>query len=483
MKNLKLTAIALACTLSLTGCGGGSSDSSGNNNGNPPAPTPAPVMTNLERAKDLVQTAHEIVNDAKDIQAAYSPVLETLNGPALEGMNVALGFVSSAQLTAFAYGVVDNVSDQLTGSEIDQEFNEAGAPYFVTASDNATISTTSNGDFVINGTFKIKELQYSYYDYRTNQSIDEYGPEVTFTANNVKVLGSNVDTVSKTFQTTISNQGSMTVTENNQTIKLSFDGSGQNTVTETYPTAKSYRTRMIEWDQQDSLMDDQIADKVVVALDGVTLASTAPVATIKVDSLKLNIDKKFMTIIDSNGAMTNQQSLNLTPTSVALIGQFKMPTPSTDLSINAKIDLDPNTQFLVNESDDLVEDRLHFVKGTFSASVKGNTLVGTKTIPLDLQLTGKRADYQAVEATNIVIKVDGRTLNATAKAAVNVDIPSTTFTLSSLYGASTTIILDNDSNLIGTTAIMVDGQSYGTISEQSSGLFSALFIDNTIIVL
>jgi len=481
MKNAQLTALALACTFVLTGCGGGSSESSGTNGG---STIVVPTMTDLEKAKDLVQTAHLIVTDAQNIRAAYTPVLESLNNPAVEGLNNTLGFIADLQSGAFNYGVSDNVSDSLTGSDIDNEFNSNDNPYWVTAAPNAKISVNQNGDFVLNGDFKIKELEYQEYDYKTGGIINRYKPEVSFYANNVMVTGGNVDTVSKVFTSTIANQGSVTVTAGLQKASLSFVGTGINTVTETYTSAKSYRNRMIDWNNAESYDINTEADKIVIDLNGATLTTTNPAATIAANMFKLTLEKKEMSVANTNNVATAQKIKNIVPTSLQLTGQFKMPTPNTDLELNVKIDLDPTSQLMVDANNsDTVENDTHFAKGTFFVGLKGSTFVDNKTIPLDLQLTGKRADYLAVEATNIVIKVNNRTLNATAVSMRHVDLPTTTFTLNSGNGASTTFTLDDDSNPVGSIDVKVAGLTYGTISKQSSGLFVARFNDNSIIAL
>lgn len=498
MKNVTRTALALAYALVLTGCGGGGSSGTSSSS-NTPTPNPSnggttpvipptvpvvvPTMTDLEKAKDLVQTAHLIVTDAQNIRAAYTPVLNTLNGPAVDGLSTSLSFLSFLQQEAFKYGVLKNNSKQLVGSQIDQAFNFDGAPYVVQAGTNANITVTNNGNVVISGTFKIKELEYAYYDYFTRKNVITYLPEVIFTADNIQVTGSNVDDVSKIFTTTIANQGKISIRSGTQTSMLSFAGTGQNTITETYPTAQSYRARMLQWDQQINFGADDVADKVAIALNGVTLATTAPEATIAANTLQLTLEKKNMTVSNGHGVATAQQFVQLVPTLLDVNGQFKMPTPNTDLTVKASIKIDPTTQFLVNEYGQVDQNSSAFINGTFSVGLKGVTQVGNKSIPINLQLDGNRSDYQLIEATNIVIQLNDRTINATAKAAINVPQPTATFTLSSVNGASTTLIFDDNSDLMGLPTVMVGGQSYGTITKQSSGLYTAKFKDNAIIVL
>ncbi len=478
MKKFSLSVLSICCVLGLAACGGGSE-------GGSTSPT-TPTMSDLEKAKTLASDAHLMITDAKAIHDAYDPVVSTIDNPAMSGLNQSIDLLFDLQNDLFLDAVESQQSLSLKGSEIDQLDEFYG--YSIKASDDATVNVTTNGDVTINGTFTLKPILYAYVDLKGNK-VYEFGDEFTSSVKNMKFSGSNVLTASKVFTSNLASQGSIQTKAQGTTATLVLEGSGVNTVTESFDTSLTYKQRLT------STNADDFARKLDVSLKGVRVTTDTPQTTIVAQTLLLSGERVNAKVVNSSQTVT----LEL-PTRATVIGQVSMPEPKTDLSIDVTATVTPSSQtlaaqeycdgyyfngaeYVCDPAYELEENASAFLKGVFSVKLKGTTTVNTKNVPLDIVVSGKRDSYTTVQSTEIVLNVNQRKLIAEVTATDNVDVPMTHVKITSSVGSYTEFKLDENSDFVGDAPIKVGNTTYGSLLKQSSGMVSAKFNDNFIIVL
>ena len=186
----KKTLLVLACSAILTACGGGgdsSSNSGGNNSGNPAIPA-----SDLDKAKQLVDTTNTIISyfDSFDgLQSQYQPTFDAISDAGSD-----IGNASSLILTlaSLAQQDANGSTQEYNATQLEallKEDSTYGQYYYPDYQlSNNTLKVSVKPDSVtVTGGVTAKYWTDYVWDYKTQTGHDVFGNEAVVTVTNLKL--------------------------------------------------------------------------------------------------------------------------------------------------------------------------------------------------------------------------------------------------------------------------------------------------------
>lgn len=491
MRFFKLTALALASALALAGCGSdGSSTTVSNNNSStiPPKPPIDNGLSELEQAKNIINTAKQFILDNKAVKDAYEGASDILTAEQEQRINDT--FDVPADLLAY---MQEKNLLQLTAADInslakDADFKKALGDISLKPSSDFIATLNTAGQFKLSGTTSVISKAY---DYKYNPKTTKYEKTLTST-----------DTFTNIYNGYVNALNSNTSTNN---FKGSFGfnsiniGSGAQAVV--FSSASKGAT-----------VNAQFSDKILVNDDfdlkdinsaGITLEK----AVIKLGNLKLKANDSTieardleMAFLDMSHKLANGTlAVRTLPSTIKLTGQLIKKKPATDatISLNAVAnEADIKDVIKVTETGSIEEAKNKFVGVEILLSLKGTVArkntTATTTIPLDIQANLKRMTRDVVELQGLNASVDGKKLYVTGKTILDtnynvtckctqLDIIQNNATINLKFDVNNDFIIQNNST--GKFAdIKVNGKVFGELL-QNNGKVSAKFKDDSFIPL
>ena len=491
MKVFQLTALTLASTLLLTGCGSDSDNNIGSNNnsGLPSVPTKPPVnnnITEINQAKDIINTAKQFVADNVAITDAYKGASDILTERQQQRINATFELPS-----VLSYYMKEKNISTLNATSInalakDEEFNNYlnGITLLPKADFVATIN--NKGQLSVTGATSVKTETFDYYDYVLNPQTGQYEPTMSI---------DNFDVVYKGFEDALTTTESAT----SFTGKFGFDsiniGSGTDAVVFTSPSKGITVTGQFS----DKVIVDEEFDLDDINNKGITLEK----AVMKLDSVKMQANdstieaKGFeLAFLGMSHKRADGQLVTLTlPTAIKLTGNLTKGAPATNASITLNAvanEADIKNIVKVTAQGNLTEDVNRFVGMDVVLALKGTVAKknGTSTtlIPLDIQANLKRTARNVIELQGLSAWVDGKNLYMTGKTNLDANYNVMDSQLKITQNNAVIVLnVDADNKFIKDgmgklSDIMVNGKDFGDLLE-NNGKLSAKFNDNSIIIL
>ena len=174
----KKTLLVLACSAILTACGGGG-DSSSNNGGNIPE-NPAVPASDLDKAKQLVDTTNTIISYFKSFDGLQSQYQPTFDAIAYAGDD--LGNATGLALTLAVLAQQDSQGSAKTYNAAQLQTLLDAEGFIDYQLSNSTLEVTTTASSVsIKGTVTAKYLVGGHWDNVAMQWVDEFGEQATVT--------------------------------------------------------------------------------------------------------------------------------------------------------------------------------------------------------------------------------------------------------------------------------------------------------------
>lgn len=464
---LKKTLLAVLCGLSLVACGGGgdggssSTSTSGGTTDNGNTTTP---VSDLDKAKKLIQTANTIVSyydGFQDISEQYKVPAQAINETAPD-LSRATGL-----LLAVAEAVAQDAQGQTksyTTQQIQDLMASNSADYkFVS---NTLTAKVTGESIVIVGNAKVQYWQgYDFDKVNKDQAwtnVDNwyndpaysiYGDEAEITATNLTLSVPFVDTPRSTYNFKIQKDGKITVKNlNNKTA--SFSATADSTASIVYASNNTLENR------------EDIPKTATISLKGIVLESAG--ATFNLTELTSLAQKAIL----QNGTESVEQ---LIPSQLTLKGTVTYLQELLNLDAMIKLNNDLSKPIDVS----LNETATNFINANLAVKLSGNLKGANETpTPFNLDISAARADF----------------IQGTAKVAVSVDQNALTIDLVArnldqeqkimdvtIRHANGAFVQVNDIQNFKSAAVQVGNSSYGTVTKNSSGQYVAKFTDNSFI--
>ena len=186
----KKTLLVLACSAILTACGGGgdsSSNSGGNNSGNPAIPA-----SDLDKAKQLVDTTNTIISyfDSFDgLQSQYQPTFDAISDAGSD-----IGNASSLILTlaSLAQQAANGSTQEYNATELeallkeDSTYGQYYSPDYELSTNTLKVSVKPDSVTVTGGVTAKYWTDY-VWDSKTQTGHDVFGNETTVAVTNLKL--------------------------------------------------------------------------------------------------------------------------------------------------------------------------------------------------------------------------------------------------------------------------------------------------------
>lgn len=438
MRQLKLSALFLACSLAISGCGGSSSsDNATNNPGNGGV-----VLSDQAKAKGFVNTLNTMISGVQSIEANYKQVNDLSDNllNLQEGLFVVQDLLS--QLSEDESGVRKTYTTQ----QLTHILGELG--YDVT---NSTLTALTDGtNITLNGHFDYKPVKDWQYKVINGQGslVPVYGDQITTQVDNFKA------------NLSMDNSGlkqSVTLVKG---AKLSVKTAGTNPA---FIEATDDTVFNSAFDRNGNLVSASFQ------LKNMTL-NTGGTAQDLITLEELSAATKPATI--TYGQETVTQAV---PTELKLIGKLKSGDQKDQAAINLNIKLDNDLSkpiILTAEGD---ETATHFARVNINLAVDAKVRTGDvlKTI-----IAAKRTELAKAEVNQLELDLNGKKLMGQlwAEAGTNGQKNKVKVKLFDAQGASVTV---NDIDQFMSSDIMVNEKSWGTITKTSNGQYVAKFNDNT----
>lgn len=491
--SIKKLVLAIACSTVLVACGGGgdSASTSGNtSNGN----TPVNTISDLDKAKALINSAHNMVLDAEAVSTAYQNVGETWTFEGAGGLNLGLDAIASLMSSA-----AEEPAGTYTGNRLAALFNDSLSDNTqVQASSDAELIISANREVSFKGTLTIKELEYGQY---TSSGVFQpvYGQPTYVSFENIKLLLPNLNTVSNVSEGKIFAQGAIrvlptvTASAGSSLATLNLTGTQAHTVTAKFADNKSLQQRF------DSDVDfEQQVTEATVHLDRVQVVTQSPVSTFNLTKLDLTAKTAMVDVLDQDKKRIEQRK-TLLPTAFAVQGGFETAqAPATKGNLDLKVTLDnpdlnkvyyTQEQFVrwgsqagqgyTQETESQGQDSARFAQLSLALNLKGE-LTTSRKVPFDVTVTAKRSQFEQPSYGEAVLKLNGETLTLKDKTTtLSGGREQVVITVTHPNGAFVDVTYVDDEFI--SAPVKVGSTVHGNINEISGGAYVAKFTDNTII--
>ena len=456
----KKTLLVLACSAILTACGGGG-DSSSNNGGNIPE-NPAVPASDLDKAKQLVDTTNTIISyfDSFDgLQSQYQPTFDAISDAGSD-----IGNASSLILTlaSLAQQAANGSTQEYNATELeallkeDSTYGQYYSPDYELSNNTLKVSVKPDSVTVTGGVTAKYWTDY-VWDSKTQTVRDVYGDEAKVTVTNLK-LEAPFSASQSTYDFKLVAGGKI-ATKNVLSKKeaiLAFNS--DSTAQVVYNNAKKL----------DDRSSDQAPKTAQFKFENIVLTALGTGA-----ELSLTEFSSKATQVQFKDSLST--STEIIPTELNLKGKAVAGTENLNLEASIKLNNDLSKQIDVTNG----ETAAAFINADLNVKLSGNVKGGGTSIkPFSIDLTAKRNEYQKGTAT-IKVAVDKDALTADFKTdnLIAKDQPVVWAKLSHANGAYVEIA---DLDKFTSAEIKVGNTPYATVSKVSDNVYSAKFTDNTV---
>ena len=456
----KKTLLVLACSAILTACGGGG-DSSSNNGGNIPE-NPAVPASDLDKAKQLVDTTNTIISyfDSFDgLQSQYQPTFDAISDAGSD-----IGNASSLILTlaSLAQQAANGSTQEYNATELeallkeDSTYGQYYSPDYELSNNTLKVSVKPDSVTVTGGVTAKYWTDY-VWDSKTQTGHDVFGNEATVVVTNLK-LEAPFSASQSTYDFKLVAGGKI-ATKNVLSKKeaiLAFNS--DSTAQVVYNNAKKL----------DDRSSDQAPKTAQFKFENIVLTAVGTGA-----ELSLTEFSSKATQVQFKDSLST--STEIIPTELNLKGKAVAGTENLNLEASIKLNNDLSKQIDVTNG----ETAAAFINADLNVKLSGNVKGGGTSIkPFSIDLTAKRNEYQKGTAT-IKVAVDKDALTADFKTdnLIAKDQPVVWAKLSHANGAYVEIA---DLDKFTSAEIKVGNTPYATVSKVSDNVYSAKFTDNTV---
>jgi hypothetical protein len=456
----KKTLLVLACSAILTACGGGG-DSSSNNGGNIPE-NPAVPASDLDKAKQLVDTTNTIISyfDSFDgLQSQYQPTFDAISDAGSD-----IGNASSLILTlaSLAQQAANGSTQEYNATELeallkeDSTYGQYYSPDYELSNNTLKVSVKPDSVTVTGGVTAKYWTDY-VWDSKTQTGHDVFGNEANVTVTNLK-LEAPFSASQSTYDFKLVAGGKI-ATKNVLSKKeaiLAFNS--DSTAQVVYNNAKKL----------DDRSSDQAPKTAQFKFENIVLTALGTGA-----ELSLTEFSSKATQVQFKDSLST--STEIIPTELNLKGKAVAGTENLNLEASIKLNNDLSKQIDVTNG----ETAAAFINADLNVKLSGNVKGGGTSIkPFSIDLTAKRNEYQKGTAT-IKVAVDKDALTADFKTdnLIAKDQPVVWAKLSHANGAYVEIA---DLDKFTSAEIKVGNTPYATVSKVSDNVYSAKFTDNTV---
>lgn len=461
----KKTLLVLACSAILTACGGGG-DSSSNNGGNNPE-NPAIPASDLDKAKQLVDTTNTIISyfDSFDgLQSQYQPTFDAISDAGSD-----IGNASSLILTlaSLAQQDANGSTQEYNATQLEALLNEDSTygehPDYQLSSDNSLKVSVTPNSVTVTGRVTAKYWTDYVWDSKTQTGHDVFGNDATVTVTNLKL------------------EAPFSASQSTYDFKLVAGGkiATKNVVSnkEAILAVNSDSTAQVVYNNPAKLGDrssDQIPKTAQFKFANIVLTAVGTGAELSLTEFS----SKATQVQFKDGLST---STEIIPTELNLKGKAVAGTENLNLEASIKLNNDLSKVIDITGGN---ESAAAFINADLNVKLSGNVKGGGTSIkPFSVDLTAKRNEYQKGTAT-IKVAVDKDALTADFKTdnLIGNDPnaahePTVWAKLSHANGAYVEIA---DLDKFTSAQIKVGNTSYATVSKVSDNVYSAKFIDNTV---
>ncbi|PKF36097.1 hypothetical protein [Acinetobacter proteolyticus] len=443
----KKTFLAFACSTVLVACGGGGGSSSNNtDNGNPVVP-----VSDLDKAKQLIDTTNSIVayfDSFDSLQSQYQPTFDAVSDAGKDIDNAA-GLVLT--LATLAYNDAQGSNKTYNAAQLQTLLdNDDYIDYQLT---DSTFAVTVNASSVtVSGSAKAKYWTNTIWDFKTNTLKDIFDEGAQVTVNAVK-LEAPYTAVTDKYNFKIVAGGKI-LTKNDANKKdASLEFKSDSTAQAIYSTAALLENR-----------GDSCPETAELKFSNVVLKTT----NAEIELTELASKAKKVQFKDGNNVGTE-----IIPTELTLKGKAISGSESLNLDASIKLNNDLTKTIDITNG----ESAASFINADLVVKLSGNVKGGANAIkPFNIDLSAKRSDYQKGTA-NIKIAVDKNALNVDVKTENLVaEKPAVSAKVSHANGAFVDIA---NVDQFTSADIKVGNTKYGTINKVSRSVYSATFTDNT----
>lgn len=460
----KKTLLVLTCSAILTACGGGG-DSSSNNGGN--NPNPAIPASDLDKAKQLVDTTNTIISyfDSFDgLQSQYQPTFDAISDAGSDIGNASsliLTLASLAQQDAQGSEKEYNAAQLEALLKEDSTYGQYYSPDYQLS--NNTLKVTVKPDSVtVTGGVTAKYWTDYVWNSKTETWQDVFGNEATVTVTNLK-LEAPFSASKSTYDFKLVAGGKIAtknVVSNKEAI-LAFNS--DSTAQVVYNNAKKI----------DDRSSDQAPKTAQFKFENIVLTAVGTGA-----ELSLTEFSSKATQVQFKDSLST--STEIIPTELNLKGKAVAGNENLNLEASIKLNNDLSKQIDVTNG----ESAAAFINADLNVKLSGNVKGGGTNIkPFSIDLTAKRNEYQKGTAT-IKVAVDKDALTADFKTDNLIGNnpnaahePTVWAKLSHANGAYVEIA---DLDKFTSAEIKVGNTPYATVSKVSDNVYSAKFTDNTV---
>ena len=461
----KKTLLVLACSAILTACGGGG-DSSSNNGGN--NPNPAIPASDLDKAKQLVDTTNTIISyfDSFDgLQSQYQPTFDAVSDAGSD-----IGNASSLILTLASLAQQDaqGLEKEYNAAQLEAlliEDSTYGQYYYPDYQlSNNTLKVTVKPDSVtVTGGVTAKYWTDYVWDSNTQTGHDVFGNEATVTVTDLQL------------------KAPFSASQSTYDFKLVAGGkiATKNVVSnkEAILAVNSDSTAQVVYNNSAKLGDrssDQIPKTAQFKFANIVLTAVGTGAELSLTEFS----SKATQVQFKDGLST---STEIIPTELNLKGKAVAGNENLNLEASIKLNNDLSKVIDITGGN---ESAAAFINADLNVKLSGNVKGGGTNIkPFSIDLTAKRNEYQKGTAT-IKVAVDKDALTADFKTdnLIGNDPkaahePTVWAKLSHANGAYVEIA---DLDKFTSAQIKVGNTSYATVSKVSDNAYSAKFTDNTV---
>ncbi|QTD64857.1 hypothetical protein J4G46_03290 [Acinetobacter towneri] len=456
----KKTLLVLACSAILTACGGGG-DSSSNNGGNIPE-NPAVPASDLDKAKQLVDTTNTIISyfDSFDgLQSQYQPTFDAISDAGSDIGNASsliLTLASLAQQDAQGSEKEYNAAQLEALLKEDSTYGQYYYPDYELSNNELKVNVKADS-ITVTGSVTAKYWTDYVWDSKTETGRDVFGDEAKVTVTNLK-LEAPFSASQSTYDFKLVAGGKI-ATKNVLSKKeaiLAFNS--DSTAQVVYNNAKKL----------DDRSSDQAPKTAQFKFENIVLTAVGTGA-----ELSLTEFSSKATQVQFKDSLST--STEIIPTELNLKGKAVAGTENLNLEASIKLNNDLSKQIDVTNG----ETAAAFINADLNVKLSGNVKGGGTSIkPFRIDLTAKRNEYQKGTAT-IKVAVDKDALTADFKTdnLIAKDQPVVWAKLSHANGAYVEIA---DLDKFTSAEIKVGNTPYATVSKVSDNVYSAKFTDNTV---
>lgn len=464
----KKTLLVIMCSTALVACGGGggSSSDSGSNGGSTGGGDVTTPVSDLDKAKQLIETTKAIISyydGFQDIADNYKTPVEVINNTASD-----LGRAADIVLTFAELAIEDSKGQtkQYSAADLEQLLkNDAIKNQFPLGYDiknntlqiqvtGGSVKVTGSADVAYWDEFKEPNTwDWDNPDWLTNKDNFIYANQAKVNVTNLVVEAPFVASQS-TYNFKIANGGAIDITNAAQQ-KAKFSFTADSTAKLVHPVSSTLENQ------------ETLPNQASLQLKGLVFESADVKATLsEVSSSAKNV--KF-----SNGQSTIEQ---LIPFELALKGQISYLQEVLDLDASIKLNNDLSKVIDISAGH---ETALNFINADLAVKLSGKLKGANATpTPFSIDVTAKRADYLKGTA-NVAVSVDKNALDIEFSSQdIKQEKPVVSSVIKHKNGAFVQIA---DIKNFSTADVKVGTTSYGTITKNSSEQYAVKFIDNTIV--